>query len=87
MEMKNFTTDELRGMIAEGCQGHAEANAALAKLARRAADMLAALQAIEWKLARKESASGDGTDCRWATIDCRDSVMIAARAAIEKAQP
>jgi len=34
--MKTHTTNELRGMVAEGCQGHEEANAALAELYRRA---------------------------------------------------
>lgn len=34
--MRTFTMAELRGMVAEGCQGHAEANAALAELCRRA---------------------------------------------------
>ena len=45
--MKTFTINELRGMVAEGCQGHSEANAALAELARRAEaapELLAALR-------------------------------------------
>lgn len=35
-DMKTLATTDLRGMVAEGCQGHAEANEALAELCRRA---------------------------------------------------
>lgn len=34
-KFERFTLTELEGMIKEGCQGHAEANAALAELIRR----------------------------------------------------
>lgn len=34
--MSKFSVSELRGMVAEGCQGHAEADRALAELCRRA---------------------------------------------------
>ena len=47
--MQNMTINELRGMVAEGCQGHAEANAALAELCKRAAsapDLLAELMEV-----------------------------------------
>jgi len=74
MPMKTRTVEELRGMVAEGCQGHTEANAALAELARRAEaapDLLAAL-----RMALEESGC-DGDLCAHQWHD-------AARAAIAK---
>ena len=41
--MGRFSVAELRGMVAEGCQGHAEANAALAEMVRRLDDCGTAL--------------------------------------------
>jgi hypothetical protein len=56
-----------------------------ALLIAAAPDLLEALRAIVWKLERKDSKSGTGEDCTWATIDRNDAVMEQARQAIAKA--
>jgi len=52
--MKNYTTNDLRGMIAEGCQGHAEAIAALDEMCRRADAAAVLLGVLRMTIANTE---------------------------------
>ena len=47
--------------------------------------LIEAAEALEAKLDRKESKSGKGDDCQWATIDRRDATAKNLRAAIARA--
>lgn len=49
-----------------------------------APELAEALRAILWKVERKESQSGNGGDCKWATIDRNDATIANARAVLAK---
>lgn len=90
MDMHKCNLNELRGMVAEGCQGHAEANAALAELARRAAAAPELAEALAYMLDLHEGddpgadseTAYDATERRQVA---KDRALTAARAALAKA--